>query len=190
MTNQARKTAHAETAARGGENDPRGSGGGPGDPGDPRAFRDALGCFSTGVTVITAMDAEGARIGLTANSFSSVSLNPPLVLWSLAQYSPNLPVFQNASHFAINVLGVDQADVAMQFARPVEDRFAGIATETGLGGAPLIKDAVARFQCRNEDRYYGGDHVIFLGAVEAYDTLEREPLVFCGGAFGSFAKSV
>lgn len=157
---------------------------------DPRAFRNALGCFSTGVTVITALNEAGEPVGLTANSFSSVSLNPPLVLWSLAQHSPNLAAYQNASHFAINVLGIEQADVAMQFARPVEDRFAGIATQEGLGGAPLIEGAVARFQCRNEDRYYGGDHVIFLGAVEAYDTSGGEPLVFCRGAFGSFAKSV
>lgn len=178
MSNTARTVGTNEGRAQGGDVD------------DPRAFRDALGCFSTGVTVITVVDANGQRIGLTANSFSSVSLNPPLVLWSLAQYSPNLETFQNASHFAVNVLGADQQDVAMQFAQPVEDRFAGIATETGLGGAPLIVGAAARFQCRNEDRYYGGDHLIFLGAVEAYDTIEKEPLVFCRGAFGSFAKSV
>lgn len=158
--------------------------------GDPKAFRSALGSFSTGVTVITTRDADGGMIGLTANSFSSVSLNPPLVLWSLAQYSPNLSVFQQSDYFAINILATGQEDVAMQFAKPVEDRFAGVGIEEGLGGAPLISGAVARFQCRNEDRYYGGDHVIFLGAVEAYDTAKGEPLIFSRGAFGSFIKRV
>jgi flavin reductase (DIM6/NTAB) family NADH-FMN oxidoreductase RutF len=153
---------------------------------DPRDYRTALGTFGTGVTVITAGAPDGRRVGLTANSFSSVSLNPPLVLWNLSFHSPNLPVFQDASHFAVNVLDAHSIDLALRFARPASDKFAGVAVEEGRGGAPLLKRALARFQCRNAFRYYGGDHVIFLGAVEHYDHGPGEPLIFCRSAFGSF----
>jgi|SRR6476661_4017782 flavin reductase (DIM6/NTAB) family NADH-FMN oxidoreductase RutF len=153
---------------------------------DPRDFRQALGCFGTGVTIITAVAPDGRRVGLTANSFASVSLNPPLVLWSLGAHSPSLAAFQEATHFAINVLGAHQEPLARQFARPADDKFAGVEWTPGLGGAPVIADAVAVFQCRTADRYYGGDHVIFLGAVESYSYDEREPLMCSRGAFGRF----
>jgi flavin reductase (DIM6/NTAB) family NADH-FMN oxidoreductase RutF len=153
---------------------------------DPRDFRTALGTYATGVTVITAAAADGRPVGLTCNSFASVSLNPPLVLWSLLIYSPRVGVFQNASHFAVNVLDASQQDVAKQFASRVDDKFAGIPWQPGLGGAPLLDNSVASFQCRSADRYYGGDHIIFLGAVEAYAYNGNEPLVFARGAFGQF----
>jgi flavin reductase (DIM6/NTAB) family NADH-FMN oxidoreductase RutF len=155
---------------------------------DPRELRDALGCFTTGVTIITARGDDGRCVGLTANSFSSVSLDPPLVSWSLSLYAPSLAVFQDASHFAVHVLARDQEDLAMQFARSAEDKFAGVETVPGLGGAPLLEGAIARFQCANAYRYYGGDHIIFLGMVETFEAGDGEPLLFCRGAFGDLAK--
>ena len=155
---------------------------------DPRDFRSALGSFATGVTVITAGSPDGKPVGLTCNSFASVSLNPPLVLWSLASYSPNRGVFQNASHFAVNVLSASQRQLAQQFAVSATDKFAGVKWRRGLGGAPLLSDTVASFECRAMDRYYGGDHVIFLGAVEAYAYNQTEPLLFARGGFGHFVS--
>jgi flavin reductase (DIM6/NTAB) family NADH-FMN oxidoreductase RutF len=155
-------------------------------PIDPRDFRNALGSFATGVTVITAAAADGKPVGLTCNSFASVSLNPPLVLWSLVIYSPNLTVFQDASHFTVNVLGAAQRALSTQFATSSADKFAGVDWTPGLGGAPILAGCVANFQCRAAGRYYGGDHVIFLGAVEAYAYNRDEPLLFAQGGYGRF----
>src|SRR5882672_393461 len=153
---------------------------------DPRDFRSALGTFATGVTIVTAMSAEGRPYGVTCNSFASVSLNPPLVLWSLGMFSQGLTVFQNASHFAVNVLESSQQGLASQFAKSSGDKFAGVTWTPGLGNAPLLADVVASFQCRAVNRYYGGDHVIFLGAVEAYTYTGRQPLLFARGGFLRF----
>jgi flavin reductase (DIM6/NTAB) family NADH-FMN oxidoreductase RutF len=153
---------------------------------DPRDFRRALGTYATGVTIITAAGADGKPYGLTCNSFASVSLNPPLVLWSLVVYSSSLNVFQDASHFAVNVLGVSQEALANKFAKSSDDKFIGVAWTPGLGGAPILPDNVANFQCRAAGRYYGGDHIIFLGAVEAYAYNGREPLLFARGGYGRF----
>jgi flavin reductase (DIM6/NTAB) family NADH-FMN oxidoreductase RutF len=158
-------------------------------PIDPRDFRNALGTYATGVTIITAAGAGGKPYGLTCNSFASVSLNPPLVLWSLGMFSQGLSIFQNASHFAVNVLGVSQQALAKKFATSSEDKFAGVEWTAGLGNAPLLTDAVANFQCRAVDRYYGGDHVIFLGVVEAYAYNRREPLLFARGRYGRFTEA-
>jgi flavin reductase (DIM6/NTAB) family NADH-FMN oxidoreductase RutF len=153
---------------------------------DPRDFRKALGSFATGVTIITAATADGKPYGLTCNSFASVSLNPPLVLWSLVIFSQGMSIFQNASHFAVNVLGASQQALANKFATPSVDRFAGVEWTPGLGNAPILTDSVANFQCRAVNRYYGGDHVIFLGAVEAYAYNRNEPLLFARGGYGRF----
>jgi flavin reductase (DIM6/NTAB) family NADH-FMN oxidoreductase RutF len=153
---------------------------------DPRDFRNALGTYATGVTIITAIAADGRPYGLTCNSFASVSLNPPLVLWSLGMYSQGLPIFQNASHFAVNVLGVSQQALAAQFASASANKFTDVSWIPGLGRAPLIAGSVACFQCRAANRYYGGDHVIFLGAVEAYTYNKKEPLLFARGGYGRF----
>ena len=153
---------------------------------DPRDFRNALGTYATGVTVITATGTDGKPYGLTCNSFASVSLNPPLVLWSLGMFSQGLSIFQNAGHFAVNVLGASQQALARKFATSSEDKFAGVEWTAGLGNAPLLKGSVANFQCRAVDRYYGGDHVIFLGAVEAYAYDRKEPLLFAHGDYGRF----
>ncbi|MBR0896557.1 flavin reductase family protein [Bradyrhizobium tropiciagri] len=153
---------------------------------DPRDFRNALGTFATGVTIVTAMSAEGRPYGITCNSFASVSLNPPLVLWSLGMFSQGLPIFQNASHFTVNVLDASQQALATQFARSSGDKFTGVSWKAGLGNAPVLADVVANFQCRAANRYYGGDHVIFLGAVEAYAYNRSNPLLFAHGGFGRF----
>src|SRR4051794_30537580 len=156
---------------------------------DPRDFRNALGSYATGVTIITAADAGGKPAGLTCNSFTSVSLNPPLVLWSLVIYSQSMSVFQNASHFAVNVLGTAQQDLAAKFAVSSADKFAGVKWTPGLGHAPVLAGSVANFQCRTADRYYGGDHVIFLGAVEAYAYNREAPLLFARGGYGRFTQA-
>jgi len=153
---------------------------------DPRDFRNALGTYATGVTIVTAMGGDGKPYGLTCNSFASVSINPPLVLWSLGMFSQALAVFQNASYFAVNVLGISQRPLAAKFAKASPNKFDGVKWKPGLGKAPLIIDSVAHFQCRAANRYYGGDHVIFLGAVEAYTYNGKEPLLFARGGYGRF----
>lgn len=154
---------------------------------DTRAFRSALGSFATGVTVITARGANNELAGLTVNSFASVSLTPPLVLWSLSLYSPVLAVFQHCSHYAINVLAADQADLSDHFAKSTNDRsgekFSGLEFDTGRGGAPLLPGCCARFECRNETRHAGGDHLIFVGLVEKFVREDRAPLLFQGGRY-------
>ncbi|MBT9507306.1 flavin reductase family protein [Rhodoferax sp.] len=147
-------------------------------------FRAALGMFATGVTIVTARTAEGELIGLTANSFNSVSLDPPLVLWSLARAAASMPAFSTGSHYAINVLGADQHDLAKRFAAKGLDRFADVAFVEGVGGAPLLSGAAASFECFNRSRYEEGDHVIFVGEVERCShRLGASPLLFHGGKF-------
>ncbi len=154
---------------------------------DSRAFRTALGSFATGVTVITTRTATGQPVGLTVNSFASVSLDPPLVLWSLSLKSSSLAVFEQSDHFAVNVLGRHQEELARHFARSSVDKFAGQPFHTGLGGVPLLPDVSAVFQCRKVNRHAGGDHVIFIGEVEAFHHNDHAPLLFSKGAFGGFA---
>ena len=150
---------------------------------ESRGFRAALGQFATGVTVVTTRSPNGERIGLTANSFNSASLDPPMVLWSLKNDSTNFDVFAKASHFAVNVLAADQVEVSQRFSRYVEDRFAGLECTDGIGGVPVIDGCAANFQCLNVHRYSGGDHAIFVGEVLDYDVHERTPLVFHRGDY-------
>lgn len=157
------------------------------------AFRSALGRFVTGVTIVTARDVEGKAIGLTANSFNSVSLDPPLVLWSLALNSPNLPAFRHSSSWAVHILSADQEDLSNLFATRGADKFQGMAVEDGPEGAPLIPGCAARFGCRSTFEYEGGDHAIFVGEVVDFADRDVQPLVFHGGRYGgvfSGAKSV
>jgi flavin reductase (DIM6/NTAB) family NADH-FMN oxidoreductase RutF len=150
----------------------------------PTEFRTALGMFATGVTVVTARDAQGRFIGLTANSFNSVSLSPPLVLWSLARSAGSMAAFSTGSHYAINILSADQQDLAVQFSSACQDRFAGVAFTIGADGAPLLEGAVAHFECFNRSRYNEGDHVIFVGEVERCTHRPgASPLLFHGGQF-------
>ena len=147
-------------------------------------FRAALGMFATGVTIVTARTAEGELVGLTANSFNTVSLDPPLVLWSLSRAAASLSAFSTGSHYAINILSADQRDLALQFAAKKVDRFAEVAFIDGVGGAPLLSGAAATFECFNRSRYFEGDHVIFVGEVERCAHRDgASPLLFHGGKF-------
>jgi flavin reductase (DIM6/NTAB) family NADH-FMN oxidoreductase RutF len=155
---------------------------------DPRDFRNALGSFPTGVCVVTTVTTEGVPIGLTCNSFSSVSLSPALVLWSLSLRSPNLSNFLQAPHFAINILAAEQRDISQRFAQSIANKFEGVNHSTGKLGIPLIGDAAAQLECRNETRYYSGDHVIFIGHVLHYAYRQCEPLVFCRGRYADLTR--
>ena len=150
---------------------------------DSRAFRRALGNFATGVTVVTADDGRGNKVGVTANSFNSVSLDPPLILWSLDKRSSSLATFDAASHFAVNILAADQIDLSNNFAKPRDDRFAGIAHQPGAGGAPILMDCSANFQCEKYQMVDGGDHWIMIGKVVAFEDCGRSPLLYHQGAY-------
>ncbi|MFT4191356.1 MAG: flavin reductase family protein [Comamonas sp.] len=156
---------------------------------DPRAFRNVLGNFATGVTVITAQ-AGGCKVGVTANSFNSVSLDPPLILWSISKKSGSFPVFEKADYFAVNILASDQIKVSNRFARPssTEDKFSEIEVEEGEGGCLLVPGASASFHCRKHSVLEGGDHWIVLGQVVAFRESGREPLLFHKGRYSSLAS--
>lgn len=147
-------------------------------------FRAALGTFATGVTVITARDANGKPVGLTANSFNSVSLTPPLVLWSLSRSASTMPAFTRGSHYAINILAADQREIAERFARKDIDRFEGIPLNEGVSGAPVLDGVMAVFECFNRSQYEEGDHIIFVGEVEHCARRDGAlPLIFHGGRY-------
>lgn len=147
-------------------------------------FRNALGMFATGVTIVTARAADGQLIGLTASSFNSVSLEPPLVLWSLAGSAQSMPALSAGSHYAINVLAADQQALAERFAQRGQDRWAGVAHKPGVAGAPVLEGSVACFECFNRSRYTEGDHVIFVGQVERCSHRAGvAPLLYHGGQF-------
>ena len=150
---------------------------------DQTELRSALGSFATGVTIITTRGADGRDYGLTANSFNSVSLDPPLVLWSLNRNSASLAAFMASESFAVHVLAADQQPLSNRFARKGEDKFAGLSLARGLDGAPLLEGCAARFECRSRHRYEGGDHWIFVGEVAAFRHCHKPPLVFHGGRY-------
>jgi len=157
-------------------------------PLDAAEFRKALGAFATGVTIITTRAPDGTPLGLTCNSFNSVSLNPPMVLWSLAQNALSLPVFRAAKHWAVHVLAADQDELSARFARRGENKFAGLELDAGIGDIPLLRGCTARFQCRTAFQYDGGDHVIFVGEVLSFDRSDAAPLVFHGGKYAHAAR--
>jgi len=149
-----------------------------------KAFRNALGNFATGVTIVTTRDAEGRAVGLTASSFNSVSLDPPMVLWSLALDSPNMAAFRQAKGWAVHILSADQEDLSNRFATRGIDKFAGLEVEDGLEGAPVIPGCAARFGCNATFEYEGGDHAIFVGEVVDFIHRDRPPLIFHSGKYG------
>ena len=150
----------------------------------PRDFRTALGMFATGVTIVTARTASGELAGLTASSFNSVSLDPPLVLWSLGRAAGSMAVFANGQHYAINVLAADQQALAERFAARDVDRWQGVDFVEGVSGAPLLTGCVATFECFNRSQYTEGDHVIFVGEVERCSRrAAASPLLYHGGRF-------
>jgi flavin reductase (DIM6/NTAB) family NADH-FMN oxidoreductase RutF len=152
-------------------------------PFSERRFRDVLAQFATGVTIITARTGEDTYVGFTANSFNSVSLDPPLVVWSLARRSRSLAVFEGAEHYAVNVLAHDQIELARRFSRPHADRFATVPFRLGAAGAPLVEGAVAWLECRHHALHPAGDHMLFIGQVEACAYQNVEPLVWHGGRY-------
>ena len=140
--------------------------------------------FATGVTIVTARTPAGVLVGLTANSFNSVSINPPLVLWSLSQAASSMAALSTGSHYAINILSADQKELAERFASRREDRWKDVAFTEGASGAPLLDGAAATFECFNRSRYEEGDHVIFVGEVERCShRAGAAPLLFHGGKF-------
>ncbi len=150
---------------------------------DPRALRNAFGTFMTGVTVVTTHDPAGNPIGFTANSFTSVSLDPPLVLVCIANSSSNYAAFEQAGGFAVNVLAEDQKDVSNTFARPVEDRFAAVSWQKGPEGSPVFEGVSAWFDCSMHNRVEAGDHLILIGRVEAFETSPAPGLGYARGAY-------
>jgi flavin reductase (DIM6/NTAB) family NADH-FMN oxidoreductase RutF len=154
---------------------------------DSRQFRDALGEFATGVTIICARTGDGRYVGLTANSFNSVSLDPPLVLWSLARTSASLPAFEAAARYSVNVLSAEQTELARRFSRPHEDRFAAVSYRMGWADAPLIEGCVAWFECAHHGLHHAGDHTVFIGEVVTCARARGRGLVFHHGQFGSVA---
>jgi flavin reductase (DIM6/NTAB) family NADH-FMN oxidoreductase RutF len=155
---------------------------------DANYFRKALSQFATGITVITTRLEDGSLVGMTASSFNSVSLSPPLVLWSLACKSASMQAFLNASHYVINVLSVHQAGLAEQFARKDIDRFTNVDFSLSDNGHPVLAGSSAWFECKNRSRYPEGDHVIFVGEVVQCVVEPQAALVYHGSAFATTAK--
>lgn len=155
---------------------------------NPQHLRAALGSFATGVTVITARAPNGELVGLTANSFASVSLQPPLVLWSIDRNTPSFEVFRSCSHYAINVLGAGQEALSNRFATPSADKFAGLDYRNGAGRAPLLAGCIAGFECANEAQHAGGDHLIMVGRIENYSVSSGAPLLFFRSAYAELAS--
>jgi flavin reductase (DIM6/NTAB) family NADH-FMN oxidoreductase RutF len=150
----------------------------------PQALRSVLGRYVTGVTIVTCRGADGTRVGLTCNSFNALSLQPPLVLWSLRCASPSLPAFRAARHFAVNVLAESQVELSRRFASGMRDKFADEpAWRTGLGGAPVLTGAAAVLECELHAEHVAGDHVLFIGHVCRMADLATAPLLFHGGHY-------
>jgi flavin reductase (DIM6/NTAB) family NADH-FMN oxidoreductase RutF len=154
-----------------------------GDAASQRQLRDAFGRFATGVTVITSVLPDGRRTGLTVNSFTSLSLEPAMILWNLRAGSPSEPAFAKGRAFAVNVLATAQQEVSQRFCRPADDKFAGLAIEDGVDGVPLLTGSLATFECRVEDTVTCGDHRIVIGRVLAARYGEGEPLIYSQGRY-------
>lgn len=150
---------------------------------DQRPLRTALSRFATGVTVITTQTPGGKLEGLTANSFAALSLDPPLVLWSIRLSAPSLPSFLSANSFAINVLAAEQRSLSIHFATPCVDKFEDVSFSAGLGGCPVLPDSLALFECNIEDTVEAGDHLIFIGRVVRATYRQGKPLLFSGGEY-------
>lgn len=150
---------------------------------DAKSFRNALGAFATGVTIATTTDGSGDPVGVTASSFNSVSLDPPLVLWSLAKSSFSRQAFCESGHFAVHILAASQEELSNRFARSGEDKFAGLDWSEGELGSPILHDFAALFECRTRHQYEGGDHIILVGEVLSFQTTDAPPLLFHGGSY-------
>lgn len=150
---------------------------------DVRAFRNILGSFPTGVTVITTLAEDKSPVGLTANSFNSLSLDPPLILWSLNRNSPSLVCFEKCPNFAINILAQGQSDLSRRFATPMPEKFTGVDWRAGGDGVPVLGGCAAVLECTTVSMQEGGDHVLFIGRVDRFDGLSHAPLAFHAGKY-------
>lgn len=149
----------------------------------PEDIREAFGCFATGVGVATTVDDQGRRVGMTISSFNSVSIDPPLVLWSIANDSLSYDAFSTATHFAVNVLARHQQELSDRFATSGRDKFDGLECTEGAHGSPILPEFAACFECSTEFRYPGGDHMIIVGRVHRFENRELDPLIFYRGRF-------
>lgn len=154
-------------------------------PIDQRGFRAALGRFVTGVTVVTALNEAGKPVGITVNSFNSVSLDPPLILWSIDRRGTFFDCFALCDRFAVNVLSVGQKELAARFAGAPLSRFDGVDSDPGIDGIPLLKNCIAWFECRTRERFDGGDHLILIGLVERFAQAPGQELLYFGGNYGA-----
>jgi 4-hydroxyphenylacetate 3-hydroxylase, reductase component len=154
----------------------------------PDELRRALGRFVTGVTIVTCRDEHGEPVGLTANSFNALSLDPPLVLWSLRESSSTIGAFTAATHFAVNVLAADQVELSRRFARPSSAKFDQGEWTDGQGGAPLLAGCVAVFECRRHSHHAAGDHMLFIGEVERIGGSASSPLVYHAGHYRTLSE--
>ena len=150
---------------------------------DQADFRRALSCFATGVAVVTTVDANNRRAGITVSSFNSVSLDPPLILWSIADLAYSYEAFINAKYFAVNVLTREQAHLSARFALKGTDKFDGLDCREGLHGLPILEKTAACFECSTEHRYEGGDHKIIVGRVLRFEDRVTDPLIWYRGQF-------
>ncbi|MBQ0720265.1 MAG: flavin reductase family protein [Gammaproteobacteria bacterium] len=150
---------------------------------DAREFRDSLGAFATGITVVTANAPDGTKVGCTANSFSSVSLDPPLVMWAIAKNANSFDAFNEAKDFAIHILHAGQEDVSRLFATKEADKFGQADSSEGRAGVPVLNDYSVRFECSTEHLYDGGDHLIIVGRVHEMSNANKEPLGFFKGQY-------
>jgi len=149
----------------------------------PTRLRSALGQFATGVTIVTCLDEAGVAVGLTANSFNALSLDPPLVLWSLRLESPSLPAFAAAGHFIVNVLAADQLELSRRFAKRGDDKFDAGDWEPGLAGVPRLAGCAAVLECEAVSQQTAGDHMLFIGRVQVLSESPHAPLVYQGGHY-------
>jgi 3-hydroxy-9,10-secoandrosta-1,3,5(10)-triene-9,17-dione monooxygenase reductase component len=149
----------------------------------PEQVRKAFGCFATGVAIATTKSSSGEPIGITISSFNSVSLEPPLVLWSLGNDSVSYDAFANAEHFAVNVLARDQEELSARFAATGKDKWSGLAWTEGAHGSPILPEFSACFECSTEHRYPGGDHLILVGRVLRFEDRGLDPLIFYRSQF-------
>ena len=158
---------------------------------DPREFRTALSAFSTGVTIVTAFDTDKEEcVGMTASSFNSVSIEPPLILWSVTKSANTAPIFKDAEHFAVHVLAFDQVDLSNRFATRGEDKFGKTEHKIDANGVPILSGVASRFDCRQWAVYEGGDHWIIVGEVIGFETQAKDGLVFSGGSYATAAPMV
>ena len=150
---------------------------------DLQEFKRALSCFATGIAVVTALDSDGNKVGMTVSSFNSVSLDPPLILWSIANDANSYSVFTDAEYFAVNVLAMHQDHLSSQFAQKGGDKFQGLECRSGINGVPVLPEYAACFECSTEQIFNGGDHKIIVGRVLKLDDRESDPLIFYRGRF-------